>query len=57
MGRTVRPADQVIDAAIAANPRSAEPREAKGEILWTRGDADGAIRLFDEKRSRSTPEI
>ncbi|HEY6336001.1 MAG TPA: XrtA/PEP-CTERM system TPR-repeat protein PrsT, partial [Alphaproteobacteria bacterium] len=41
-------ADQVIDAAIAASPQSAEPLQLKGEMLWSRGDLDGAVRLFGE---------
>jgi putative PEP-CTERM system TPR-repeat lipoprotein len=41
-------ADKLIDAAIAANPRSAEILRVKAEMLQTRGDPDGAMRLFDE---------
>jgi putative PEP-CTERM system TPR-repeat lipoprotein len=41
-------ADKLIDAAIAANPRSAEILRVKAEMLQTRGDPDGALRLFDE---------
>jgi cellulose synthase operon protein C len=41
-------ADKSIDEAIAANPRSAEALQVKGEMLRSRGDQDGAIRLFDE---------
>jgi putative PEP-CTERM system TPR-repeat lipoprotein len=41
-------ADKLIDEAIAANPRSAEALQVKGEMLRIRGDQDGAMRLFDE---------
>ena len=41
-------ADKFIDEAIAANPRSAEALQVKGEMLRSRGDQDGAVRLFDE---------
>jgi len=41
-------ADKLIDAAIAANPRSTEIFNIKAEILRSRGDQDGAQRLFDE---------
>ena len=41
-------ADSVIDEAIAANPKSAELLQVKGEMLWSRGDANGAVRLFGE---------
>jgi cellulose synthase operon protein C len=41
-------ADKLIDAAIAANPRSAEILRVKAEMLRTRGDQDGAMHLFDE---------
>jgi putative PEP-CTERM system TPR-repeat lipoprotein len=41
-------ADNFIDEVIAANPRSAEALQVKGEMLRSRGDQDGAIRLFDE---------
>jgi putative PEP-CTERM system TPR-repeat lipoprotein len=41
-------ADKLIDEAIAANPRSAEARQVKGEMLRNRGDQEGAMRLFDE---------
>jgi predicted Zn-dependent protease len=41
-------ADQVIDEAIAANPKSAELLQAKGEVLWSHGNADGAVHLFGE---------
>ncbi len=46
--RNPEAADRVIDEATAPNPRSAELRHAKGEMLWSRGDTDGAVRLFDE---------
>jgi putative PEP-CTERM system TPR-repeat lipoprotein len=38
----------VIDEAIAANPKSAELLQVKGDMLWSRGDASGAVRLFGE---------
>src|SRR3984893_10985273 len=41
-------ADKLFDEAIAANPRSAEARQVKGEMLRGRGDQEGAMRLFDE---------
>jgi putative PEP-CTERM system TPR-repeat lipoprotein len=41
-------ADKLIDAAIAANPRSADIFRVKAEMLQTRGDHDSAIRLFDD---------
>jgi len=41
-------ADQLIDEAIAANPRSAEALQLKGEMLRNRGDQERATRLFDE---------
>src|SRR5215468_3412254 len=41
-------ADKLVDEAIAANPRSAEPLQAKGDMLQLRGDPKGALRLLDE---------
>ncbi len=41
-------ADKLIDEAIAANPRSAEALQVKGEMLRSRGDQQGAMRLFGE---------
>ena len=41
-------ADKLIDAAIAASPRSTEILRVKAEMLQSRGDQDGAMRLFDE---------
>src|SRR5438270_1280712 len=41
-------ADKLIDEAIAANPRSAEALQVKGEMLRSRGDQQGAMQLFDE---------
>ena len=41
-------ADKLIDEAIAANPRSVEALQVKGEMLRGRGDQDSAMRLFDE---------
>ena len=41
-------ADKQINEVIAANPRSAEALQIKGEMLRGRGDQDGAMRLFNE---------
>jgi putative PEP-CTERM system TPR-repeat lipoprotein len=41
-------ADQVIDEAIAAKPQTAELLKEKGDMLSSRGDANGAVRLFRE---------
>ncbi len=43
-----RPAEAigVIDEAIAANPKSAELLQVKGDMLWSRRDANGAVQLF-----------
>ena len=41
-------ADRVIDEAIADNPQSAQLIQVKGEMLWSRGDAAGAVHLFGE---------
>jgi cellulose synthase operon protein C len=41
-------ANEVIDAAIAANPHSIEALQVKGEILRARGDQDAAKRMFDD---------
>ena len=41
-------ADKFIDEAIAASANSSEALQVKGEMLRTRGDLDGAMRLFDE---------
>src|ERR1700737_4850028 len=40
-------ADKLVDEAIAANPRSAEALQVKGEMLRNRGDQEGAMRLFE----------
>jgi putative PEP-CTERM system TPR-repeat lipoprotein len=48
LGTKPEEADKLIDAAIAANPRSAEALQVKGEMLRSRGDQAGAIRLFDD---------
>jgi putative PEP-CTERM system TPR-repeat lipoprotein len=40
-------ADKLIDEVIAANPRSAEALQIKGDMLRERGDQDGAMRLFN----------
>jgi|SRR5271165_429221 len=47
-GTRAEEADRVIDEAIDANPQSAQPLQVKGEMLWSRGDAAGAVRLFGE---------
>src|SRR5437868_3978058 len=39
---------EVIDEAIAANPKSAQLLQVKGDMLWSLGDASGAVRLFGE---------
>src|SRR5208282_2296196 len=41
-------ADKLIDEVIAANPRSAEALQVKGDMLRGRGDQEGALRLLDE---------
>jgi cellulose synthase operon protein C len=41
-------ADKLIDEVIAANPRSAEALQIKGEMLASRGDSEGGMRLFNE---------
>jgi putative PEP-CTERM system TPR-repeat lipoprotein len=41
-------ADKLIDEVIAANPRSAEALQIKGEMLASRADHEGAMRLFNE---------
>jgi tetratricopeptide (TPR) repeat protein len=41
-------ADKLIDEAIAANPRLAEALQVKGEMLRSRGDQEGAMRLFEQ---------
>jgi putative PEP-CTERM system TPR-repeat lipoprotein len=38
----------VIDEAIAANPKSADLLHVKGDMLWSRGDANGALQAFGE---------
>jgi Tfp pilus assembly protein PilF len=38
----------VIDEAIAVNPKSADLLHVNGDMLWSRGDANGAVRLFGE---------
>src|SRR5271166_266023 len=45
-GKRPEDAERVIDEAIAANPQSAQPIQVKGEMLWSRGDADAAAHLF-----------
>ena len=41
-------ADKLIEEAIAANARSAEVLQVKGDMLQLRGDPNGAVRLYDE---------
>jgi len=41
-------ADKLMDEAITANPRSAEALQVKGEMLHSRGDQEGAVRLFEQ---------
>jgi putative PEP-CTERM system TPR-repeat lipoprotein len=41
-------ADKLIDAAVAAEPRSPDILRVKAEMLQARGDHDGAIRLLDD---------
>jgi predicted Zn-dependent protease len=41
-------AERVINDTIAANPQSAELRRVKGEMLWSHGDSNAAVHLFDE---------
>jgi cellulose synthase operon protein C len=41
-------ADKLIDEVVAADPRSAEALQIKGEMLTRRGDQDGAMRLFND---------
>src|SRR5215472_6050775 len=41
-------ADKLIDEAIASEPRSVNALLVKGQMLRTRGDLDGAVRLFDQ---------
>jgi cellulose synthase operon protein C len=38
----------VIDEAIAANPKSADLLHVRGDMLWSRGDANGALQAFGE---------
>ena len=45
-GRNPEAADKLIDEVIAAHPRSPEALQAKGEMLWARGDPDPAKGLF-----------
>lgn len=45
-GRNPEEAGKLIDEAIAANPRSPEALQAKGEMLWARDDPDPAKSLF-----------
>ena len=41
-------ADKLIDEVIAADPRSTDALQVKGEMLRVRGDLDGALRLLDQ---------
>ena len=45
--RNPKEADRLIEAAIAANPRSVDALEVKAEMLQARGDQAGAGRVFD----------
>ncbi len=45
-GTRAEEAAGVIDEAIADNPKSAELLQVKGEMLWSRRDANGAVQLF-----------
>jgi len=47
-GKNPDEANKLIDEAIAADPRSSEAVEVKGEMLRARGERDGAMRFFDE---------
>jgi putative PEP-CTERM system TPR-repeat lipoprotein len=46
--RSPKEADELIDSAIASNPHSAEILLVKAEMLQSRGDHDGGLRLFDD---------
>ena len=48
LGSKPEEAGELVDAVLAADPRSAEAIVAKGEILATKGDTDGAIQRFGE---------
>jgi len=48
LGSNVGEAEKLVDAVIAADPRSAEAIAIKGETLAMRGDVDGAITRFGE---------
>jgi len=48
LGTKPEEADKFIDQAIAADPLSAEALQVKGEMLRSRGDQAGALRLFNE---------
>ena len=41
-------ADKLIDEAINANPGSAEALQVKGEMRHSRGDQEGAMKLFEK---------
>src|SRR5271166_5474900 len=47
-GKDIDEANKLIDQAIAADPRSVDALQLKGEFLRARGDRDGAIRLFNQ---------
>ena len=48
LGSKPEEAGELVDAVLAADPRSAEAIVAKGEILARKGDFDGAIQRFGE---------
>ena len=48
LGGNAGEAEKLVDAVIAADPRSAEAIAIKGEILAKRGDVDGAMQRFGE---------
>jgi Tfp pilus assembly protein PilF len=50
-------ADKLIDEAVAVDLHSAEALQVIGEMLWARGDLDGAMRLFDQALQKSIPRI
>jgi hypothetical protein len=45
-------AERVINDVIAANPQSAELRRVKGEMLWSHGESNAAVHLFDGRSVR-----
>src|SRR5262245_3570061 len=47
-GTDAEAAEKLIDEAIAADPRSPEAVQVKGEMARSRGDLEAALGLFDE---------